>query len=405
MCIGCFVLAIVGNISDILIFLLFSSCGKILGFANWLFKYYREPNGNPRTPRPFQSETIRCSDGSSKQGHFPSDTTLQSFINPDGTVLFMVATPRVQRVLRNHLDCQGLVGAALGEEGSCFGSHWAERYFLGEIMSPALSASSENVLSALSLALMEDSGWYKVKYQGVGTPVFGLNGGCGFATQDCIVNDAVPSYGQGFFCDAPIRFDINSELSEESISSIGCDPGHRSWTMCDLWDVSSVPSTLTDEVAASSKKYFSDENLVSILTMTDSCPVPIRSLGVDCTDSDSPYDTFYRGEQFGSESRCINTVRKSRTQDLVRPACLPLRCDDNLKKVVITIAGEEFVCDEDDELITSSLDISVQYTCPRRSAVCPQYVACPASCSGRGTCVDSKCQCDEDGTFLLFLES
>ena len=45
--------------------------------------------------------------------------------------------------------------------GTCYGSHWEELHWNNELM--AASTSSTNMVhSALTLALLEDSGWYKV---------------------------------------------------------------------------------------------------------------------------------------------------------------------------------------------------------------------------------------------------
>lgn len=58
-------------------------------------------------------------------------------------------------------DCDTLDGAKLEDEGGSgtAGSHWESRMFMGEIMVGKSAASSRDVLSNVTLALAEDSGW------------------------------------------------------------------------------------------------------------------------------------------------------------------------------------------------------------------------------------------------------
>ena len=430
--------------------------GHVLGFASWLYKYFRFPDGTPRTPRPFdtpeqeqqQQQPMTCVNGETEWIVRPSnETTLTEVIDPqDGSRTFYLSTPRILRVVRNQFNCPTAIGAELandGEGAGCVGSHWAERYFLGEVMSPALSSASENVLSPLTLALMEDTGWYRVDYRFVKTPVFGLDAGCDFVNEPCIQNDRVPDWGQGLFCDAPIRFadttiattiadpatsatsttatastttisttDCSSRtntalLAPESYQALGCDVSHRHWTLCDLWYMPTIPAGV--EVPNDAIRYFSDPNLVSLYQLTESCPLPLRPLGVDCMTEPGtegtpiPYEPYYIGEAFGSNSRCIeassslsltssgaDVLQDKDTKRLIRPACLPIRCDAKLRKLVLEVAGIDHVCDYDGQILSSRHDkdnTTTQWTCPKLVTVCPDLASCPGLCSGRGTCV------------------
>ena len=68
---------------------------------------------------------------------------------------------------RNHFDCQSMTGARLENQPTsegyitALGCHWDERLYLSELMGPIFSGYSD-ILSSLTLALLEDSGWYKV---------------------------------------------------------------------------------------------------------------------------------------------------------------------------------------------------------------------------------------------------
>jgi hypothetical protein len=62
-------------------------------------------------------------------------------------------------------------------------SHWEKRTFQGEYM---IGTSSRfPVFSTITLALLEDTGWYDVDYSQADILRFGLKRGCDFATGSC----------------------------------------------------------------------------------------------------------------------------------------------------------------------------------------------------------------------------
>lgn len=373
----------------------------IMALSSWMYKYFRHLDGTPRTARPFNSQTIPCSPDGEKSGVLPSTNTMASSIDPaSGKLVYNIVTPRVKQVTRNLLGCDAVMGARLAEGVECFGSHWHERLFLGEILSPVLTSSTENILSPLTLALMEDSGWYTVDYRDVDIPVFGLAAGCKFAAESCIQDDEVPEWGRDMFCIYPLRFGWDGRVTPASLNHVICDPSHRWWTVCDLWDAPTVPEDFEVEFPESSERYFSNENLVTSFGSADSCPIAVRSLGYDCTQRNSEYTPFYPGEQVGPESRCVIASKEIRSDiHSYRPACMATRCDSEQGKLVISLHGStEHVCQFDGETI--QLVDGSMLACPRLASVCPQLATCPGGCSGRGVCdyeaIPPVCICDEE---------
>ena len=146
----------------------------ILGFSDLLYPYTRDENGVPRTPRnasDFNQPSLierTCGNGTLAYGYFPSENVVQvqpSTEDPNRYEHYFV-TERVRTISRIHFNCPTLIGARLEDvaEGGrpCYGAHWHERLYYGELLSPTVSEGSENVLSLLTLAFMEDTGWYKV---------------------------------------------------------------------------------------------------------------------------------------------------------------------------------------------------------------------------------------------------
>ncbi|XGW05986.1 hypothetical protein V3C99_016383 [Haemonchus contortus] len=100
--------------------------------------------------------------------------------------VYMVVTPKVTKEARRHFNCTTLEGAEIESQGSggMPGSHWEKRIFENELMSGV--ATQVFALSRLTLALFEDSGWYKVDYDKAEDMEWGKNLGCAFATKSCL---------------------------------------------------------------------------------------------------------------------------------------------------------------------------------------------------------------------------
>ena len=94
-----------------------------------------------------------------------------------------VHTPKVVEAARRHFDCaeaaeqaadplytcasgECIDGAALEDAGGegTNGSHWEKRLFLGETMCGTTQDGETSAVSALTLALFEDAGWYRPDY-------------------------------------------------------------------------------------------------------------------------------------------------------------------------------------------------------------------------------------------------
>ena len=75
------------------------------------------------------------------------------------TSITKLITPRVVEKAREHFNCNTLDGVELENQGSSgtAGSHWEKRLFDNEYMTG--SSSYEPIISTMSLAYLEDSGW------------------------------------------------------------------------------------------------------------------------------------------------------------------------------------------------------------------------------------------------------
>ena len=96
-----------------------------------------------------------------------------------------MVTPRVVEEIRNHFNCSELEGAELedqGGEGTAL-THWEKRILENEAMTGTHTQSP--VFSRITLALLEDSGWYKPNYEMASDLTWGKHLGCNFAMKSC----------------------------------------------------------------------------------------------------------------------------------------------------------------------------------------------------------------------------
>ena len=97
-----------------------------------------------------------------------------------------INSPKAVEMARKYYNCPSLVGVELenyGDEGTA-GSHWEARILLGDYMNGI--SYTEEVISEITLALLEDMGFYKANYYTGGLMRYGKNKGCEFVYDKCV---------------------------------------------------------------------------------------------------------------------------------------------------------------------------------------------------------------------------
>lgn len=97
----------------------------------------------------------------------------------------MIVTPKVRDEAQRHFNCSTLEGAELENQGGpgTEMAHWEKRLFENEGMTGAFTQNS--VFSRITLALMEDTGWYEANYHKAEPLRWGQNRGCKFVNNSC----------------------------------------------------------------------------------------------------------------------------------------------------------------------------------------------------------------------------
>ena len=168
-----------------------------------------------------------------------------------------INSTKVVEVARKYFDCPSLEGVPLEEYGGSgtVGSHWEAKVLLGDYMNGYIHGE-EQVISEFTLALLEDSGYYKVNYYTGGLMRYGKHKGCSFVLNDCVdrTNHSInPLFENEFF---------------DSIFSSGeYDPSCSSGRLSRTYFFFETHSNLSESYI-----YFEDKTIGG-LAPADYCPV------------------------------------------------------------------------------------------------------------------------------------
>ncbi|KAJ6344570.1 hypothetical protein OIU76_006148 [Salix suchowensis] len=291
-----------------------------------------------------------------------------------GRMVTRVVLPRVVMHSRHHYGAfsGNFTGLELEDGGGrgTSGSHWEKRLLMNEIMTG--SVDTRSVVSKMTLALLEDSGWYRANYSMADHLDWGRNQGTDFVTSSCNL------WKGAYHCNT-------TQLS-------GCTYNREAEGYCPIVSYSGdLPQWA---------RYFPQANKGGQSSLADYCTYFVAYSDGSCTDSNSAREPDRMlGEVRGSRSRCMTSslvrtgfVRGSVTQG---NGCYQHRCVNNSLEVAVD--GIWKACPE--------AGGPVQFPGFNGELICPAYHElcstgsisipgqCPGSCDFNGDCVDGKCHC------------
>ncbi|KAI4316786.1 hypothetical protein L6164_024731 [Bauhinia variegata] len=291
-----------------------------------------------------------------------------------GRMVTRVVLPRVIMHSRYHYGAfsENFTGLELEDGGGrgTSGSHWEKRLLMNEIMTG--SVDTRSVVSKMTLALLEDSGWYKANYSMADHLDWGRNQGVEFVTSPCNL------WKGAYRCNT-------TQLS-------GCTYNREAEGYCPIVTYSGdLPQWA---------RYFPQANKGGQSSLADYCTYFVAYSDGSCTDTNSARaPDRMLGEVRGSNSRCMASslvrtgfVRGSMTQG---NGCYQHRCINNSLEVAVD--GIWKVC--------SRAGGPIQFPGFNGELICPAYHElcrtvpvvlsgqCPNACNFNGDCVDGRCHC------------
>ena len=271
-----------------------------------------------------------------------------------------VKSPKVLEKARNHFNCQTLEGLPLEDQGGdgTAGFHWEGRYMLGDYMIGA--DYPDSVISDITLAVLQDSGFYEVDYNYGGLFKFGKNKGCEFFNKKCIENGVVS---------------FEEEFCLYTGTSM-CSQSKASKSECVVYDFSLYNITLPEKF-----QYFENPNYGGA-GYADFCPIPEPLIADDKENIDDYYPNSCSvgtsklpqeyGETIGSHSFCfISSLLPSTSSYNVnsRAICYDIECNRNNKQIILKIGGNKVECPTEGGIIAPS-GFKGEVKCPKYTDIC-----------------------------------
>ena len=278
-------------------------------------------------------------------------------------------SPKLLEKAKLHFGCENIPGLRLenqGEQGS-IGSHWDARFMQGELM--ISEDYSEVVLSDMTLAFLEDLGYYQINYYTGGLFRFGKNQGCSFLNKQCV-------YGEGTLFPNEFCFVPNKAF---------CTSSHTSKGFCYIAQYSSdLPTRF---------QYFSNSKVGGKI-MTDYCPISFYNKADD--NYNYPMNCVYGKKEYndeviGSNSMCFESSVNLNSNTSI---CYEMYCDRVNKKIRVYIGSKTVECDGEQKII--SVTSSDSLNCPDYNMVCTSDIWC----NNMFECID-KASLTDESTYLL----
>ncbi|KAK7199578.1 major surface protease gp63 [Novymonas esmeraldas] len=262
----------------------------------------------------------------------------------------VIKSPSVVAQARAHFGCSTQTFLELedmGGEGTKL-SHWKRRSMKDDLME---SSGGAGIYSAITIAAMEDTGFYKGNYSMAEPMMYGRNAGCGLVREKCVVK------GVSQF---PEMFCGSANATKLVCASARLGVGH-----CNLVN---HPSPLPRQF-----QYFSNATLGGAEVEMDYCPY------VDpFSESKCSFDgRFLNGSVYGAKSRCFDApagFAESGRSSAQYGLCANVHCETTTTYSVKVRGATMFTrCTPGTTLTLSSLSSKFSdghITCPPYDSVC-----------------------------------
>ncbi|EAN91657.1 putative surface protease GP63 [Trypanosoma cruzi] len=264
--------------------------------------------------------------------------------------VLQVSSPKTVEKTREHFNCVSATGMELEDQigATTTSSHWKRRNAKDELMS---SLSGIGYYTALTMAALEDTGFYKANWGKEEPMSWGNNSGCALLTEKCVIN-GVTKYPE-MFCTA-----------ESSLFQCTSDRLALGHCTLKLYDAPLPPQF----------RYFSNPKLGGASEhLMDFCPYIEKYDDSRCSNGNA---TVMRGSRVGPRSKCLKGDGLADFMGRIGDVCAEVSCDKG--EVSVRYLGDDawHKCPEGSSITPTGLFTRGRILCPKYDDVCTVIDAC-----------------------------
>ena len=296
-----------------------------------------------------------------------------------------IISPKVVEYGKKYFNCSYITGVELEDLGGYDGykhSHWEARILLGEYMNSEVY-TPEQAISGFTLALLEDSGWYKTNLYTGGLMRFGKHQGCAFLYEDCEIYD----YSKNKFKNDLFLFTTINDYHRTS-----CSAGRQSRSYVTTVNKANRGILLAGKEIADDcfvSDYYKNEEDLSFYV--GSCNkgngeyghMIIYNKNYQGKNGDIP-ENF--GEKMDNNSFCVlssvvplSLMKENKNKfeiydGIIHPMCYPMFCTS--KSLTIQIYSQYIVCPREGGIVEIKGNYKGYIYCPDYYLICTGTVMC-----------------------------
>ncbi|PWV11799.1 putative surface protease GP63 [Trypanosoma cruzi] len=263
--------------------------------------------------------------------------------------VLQVSSPKTVEKTREHFNCMSATGMELEDQiGATTSSHWKRRNAKDEMMA---SLSGIGYYTALTMAALEDTGFYRANW-GMEEPMsWGNNSGCALLTEKCVVN-GVTKYPE-MFCTAESSLFL---CTSDRLALGGCT--------LKLYDAPLPPQFrcfLNPKIGGMSEH------------LMDFCPYIEKYNDGRCSNGNA---TAMRGSRVGPRSKCLKGDGLADSRGFTGDVCAEMSCEKG--EVSVRYLGDDtwHKCPEGSSITPTAFFAGGRILCPKYDDVCTVIDAC-----------------------------
>ncbi|CCW72155.1 unnamed protein product [Phytomonas sp. Hart1] len=349
-------------------FVLYVAAGPtVLGLVAWAFMCQLDPSGRPlvgvanigsvdtmnilSSIRTLEHELLHALGFSNRI--FKNRNMIDTVSVRNKPPSYVLSSPKVVEAARAHYGCPTMQYVELEDMGGG-GSHWKMRNAKDDLMS---TMKGGFFYTSITIAAMEDTGFYKGNYRNAESMSWGKNASCVLFDRKCVI-DSVSQVPE-MFCDSKITL----------ISNYKCTSDRMGIGNCAITYYDSLPTYF---------QYFPDTMMGGTVALMDYCPFVIPLLRTRCLNGD---EEMLPGSVFSEYARCFSALPSSPLQisdgKNMLSICADVLCDKGTSSYRVRVKGtNDFVdCPPGSTLVLSEYSTvfnSGEIVCAPYEEVCPK---------------------------------